>query len=715
MLKRRKLLAVATAVACGIAHPALAQAVAPAGAAPASGKATYPAAFFTAYNPVSAADMVARVPGFELRDGDDRRGFGATAGNVLVNGERPSSKTALSELLKRIPASNVLRIELLDGADASVDVRGQSQIVNVVVNRASRRESSGSYVLALRHIQYSERIGWQTQASRSIPLGETAELALDFQVPNLLGRSEVYDRLTTGKTTPNGVRAQISKPQNIGLQGAAALRWRPTPADSINLNIQYAPTWNDLDTVQLEVGPSGALRSELTGETVYKKNFTAEAGGDAEHRFSSTLSLKVLGVVSNGGVDQHDRFEIFTAPAAMVIRTQDRSTRNGERVGRAQLKWTPTPAHTLEFGIEGAFNFRDTTLDIVNQLNGGAPTPLPLAVADARVEEVRGEASVADIWTVSPKLNLEAGFNFEVSRITQTGDQRKQRSFRYPKPRVVASYAMDARNTFRASLTRDVAQLDFAEFSSAVDFLNTTSIQGNPNLKPERAWKSRIEWDTRLGPRAALTLAAFADAVEDVHDLVDIAGLDAYGNLGDGRRIGAEIRASTPLAMIGLPDAELRLNGLYQKTRVTDPITGRKRSFSVPLERQGSQAGSPTLNGGNKDWAYVVNFRQNLPAISASAGFVVTQWAERREYKRAEVDTYVRERPRLDLFFETTAIKPVTLRFGLNNILVAQETRTRTYFASDRRSGVVQRAERRRVLGGPEGSRIYSVQMSGRF
>src|SRR5690606_40051186 len=62
--------------------------------------------------------------------------------------------------------------------------------------------------------------------------------------------------------------------------------------------------------------------------------------------------------------------------------------------------------------------------------------------------------------------------------------------------------------------------LDFAEFSSAVDFLNTSTIQGNPDLVPEKAWKSRIEWEHRFGGRAAMTLAAFYDKVEDVHDLV---------------------------------------------------------------------------------------------------------------------------------------------------------------------------------------------------
>jgi outer membrane receptor protein involved in Fe transport len=321
----------------------------------------------------------------------------------------------------------------------------------------------------------------------------------------------------------------------------------------------------------------------------------------------------------------------------------------------------------------------------------------------------------SDIWTVSPTLTLEYGLAVEASRITQTGDQQKERSFRYVKPRATATWVLGPTGTLRASLVRDVAQLDFAEFSSTVDFVNAASTQGNPNLVPEKAWKARLEWEARLAPRTALTLTAFADRVDDVRDLVDIAGADAFGNIGRGSRLGLEARAATPLAFIGLPNAELRFNGVWQRTRVTDPITGEKRSFSSPLERQGTLAGSPTLNLANKDWAYVLSFRQNAPALQLSWGGSLVDWSDRQEYRRAEAIRYERPMPRLDLFIETTAIKPVTARIFANNLLSPRETRTREFFRGSRASGAIDRVELRRALGGPEGLRTVGFQVSGRF
>lgn len=705
------------ALAACLAFPALAQPPASAAAAadkPAADVQSFDAAYFKTYNPVTAADMVTRVPGFEIRDGDDRRGFGATAGNILINGERPSSKTLASEQLKRIPAGMVIRVDLVSGG-ASAESSGQAQIVNVILSKAVAKNSPTTFVAALRHIQYSGRIGWTLQASRSIALGDNAELAFDFQAPNLLGRGESADVLRDASGALTGTRLVNGQPKNRGLQGAVGLKWRPGPRDAVNLNAQITPTWNSTHTYSLELTPTGALRTLLSGDSDYSDNYTGEVGGDWEHRFSPTFTTKLIGLFTVASVDQNDGFEIQNAPATFLTRTQARSTDGGERVARLTATWQALKGHTLEFGAEGAFNYRQTSLDIFNTPAGGVPVRVPLAVSNARVEEVRGEAFIADVWTVNPTLTIESGFTFEASRITQSGDQSKERRFSYPKPRITATWAPNPTNQVRASLVRDVAQLDFAEFSSTVDFVNAASTQGNPNLEPQKAWKARVEWQHRFGKRGALTLAGFHDEVQDVHDLVDIGGSDAYGNIGDGTRTGMEIKASAPLSFIGLPTAEVRFNGLVQQTEVTDPKTGRKRSFSIFPERQGGPPGSATLNAGDKDWAYVFTFRQELPAQKSAWGAAVVQWAGRSEYKRIEMLDYERSVPRLDFYVETTRIKPVTIRFNVNNIFSPSEARVRTFYQTDRSTGVVSRTETRKAKGGPEGTRSVGIQVSGRF
>src|ERR1700742_1639469 len=82
---------------------------APAGAAASKpvagdGVTRYGPEFFAAYGPANAQEMVNRLPGFTLDAGSGVRGYEGAAGNVLIDGQRPSSKTdTIDQLLYRTP------------------------------------------------------------------------------------------------------------------------------------------------------------------------------------------------------------------------------------------------------------------------------------------------------------------------------------------------------------------------------------------------------------------------------------------------------------------------------------------------------------------------------------------------------------------------------------------------------------------------------------
>ena len=84
--------------------------------------------------------MVRRLPGFELVDVDEEvRGFTGSRGNVLFDGRPPTGKQeSLEQMLRRIPASRVLRIELIRGGTAGAATGGYDLVANVV------RKSGGS-------------------------------------------------------------------------------------------------------------------------------------------------------------------------------------------------------------------------------------------------------------------------------------------------------------------------------------------------------------------------------------------------------------------------------------------------------------------------------------------------------------------------------------------------------------------------------------------
>ncbi len=685
----------------------------------AAAQQVYEAAFFTVYNPLTAADMLSRVPGFEINDGDDRRGFGATGGNVLINGERPSSKATITDQLKRIPAAAVLRVELISGG-GSADVSGQSRVANVVLKPNAGSSTPFTWIAGARHLQYSNRLGYTLQLSKAFSLGENVELALDLQAPNIRGRTVAFESVRLANGTLTEYREQYTQPNYNGIQLAANLKWRASQQDRVNLNALLYPTDNSNGIGSIALTPVSTVKSQTFGRADYPTNQRAELGGDWEHTFSDAFRVKLVALATASTIDQTQRLDTWLPTGLYNTQTLISNAETGERVGRAAATWKINREHTLEFGGEGAFNFRETSLRLTNQAPGGPVAPVVFPVADTRVEELRSEAFVSDTWTISEQLSLTTGVMFEASRITQTGDASKEREFNYPKMQLTASWTPGASDDFRASLRRDIAQLDFAEFASSFNAIDVTTIVGNPDLEPEKAWKAKLEWEHHAAGAGAFTLGLFHDEVQDVRDLVVIGANDAYGNIGDGTRTGVELKGSLPLKNYGLPGAELRFTGVFQETRVTDPLTGETRSFSSgdsvsPAPRSGGAGGGPPpLAVGNRDWGYIASFRQDIPELKSALSVSLARNADREEYKRLEHISLSRGE-RFDINWETTAIEGLTIRIGFGNIFSPQEVRERTFYTPDRGSGVIQRTERRTNKGGSDGTRSYTLQLAGKF
>src|SRR5579872_2710370 len=107
---------------------------------------TYDATYFAQFAPRTAYDIVQHVPGFQLDLGStqtatgsvDVRGFAGTAGNVVINGARPSTKAETLDItLQQIPASRVVRVEVSPGDRFGSDYAGKGQVLNIVMSEQS--------------------------------------------------------------------------------------------------------------------------------------------------------------------------------------------------------------------------------------------------------------------------------------------------------------------------------------------------------------------------------------------------------------------------------------------------------------------------------------------------------------------------------------------------------------------------------------------------
>jgi len=147
--------------------------------------AVYSASYFAEFSPVTAQDMLDRIPGIgqatggNSRGGPPRgatgsnasrggRGFGGGSNNneILINGKRTAGKNnQTSGQLDRITADQVDHIEIIRGTSGELDVRGSGQVVNVVLFEELSRTSISYEANMNRYIDHETEPGGSASIS----------------------------------------------------------------------------------------------------------------------------------------------------------------------------------------------------------------------------------------------------------------------------------------------------------------------------------------------------------------------------------------------------------------------------------------------------------------------------------------------------------------------------------------------------------------------
>ncbi len=694
--------AAATVIAVSILAPvSIAQQTAADAAAPGAER-SFAADYFRTFNPVTAEDMVRRIPGFTLDDGEERRGFASASGNVLINGERPSSKAPISEQLSRISAAEIERIDLYSGNAEGAAATGQTLFVDVRLKPRSSKPTN-TFVLQASQLDPSDSINplaVLTSSFRAASVDWT--LALQAQ-PSRRGRVEFDERITNAagallETSDEFLQGDYWE-YRLSARGAV----RPTARDAVSFNGQVTPSRNGRHTFSEAYDPLGALLRVEDSEVEGDSALAYEVGGDWERRFSPTSSFKLIGLASQSTDGSDEQYRTFFIQGPTPDRTTliDRGSEEGEYIGRAVWSFQPAARHQLELGGELAFNYLDSELD-VEVRTGGLVLDRTPPVANTRVEEQRGEIFIADTWRISDALRLESGLTVETSTISQSGDAIQERDFTFAKPRFNAVWSASASDEFRLLIERDVAQLDFSEFATSINNFDGITNLGNPNLEPERTWRAQAEWQRRFAGKGVFIATVFHDEVEAVQDQIPIltptGNFDGPGNLGDGTRTGIRLSTTLPLDSLGLTGGELRINGSAQETEVTDPTTGLWRQFSD-----------------EPDWTYSIDYQQPIPSLNLRFGALYEDADDVPLFRFSELRNTGFLDPHIDLFVETTAIRPLIIRFTVSDILLPADRRERRFFTPDRTNPANLSTIETRDAYGAYGTRSYAIRVSGRF
>ncbi len=523
--------------------------------------------FFADARPNTALDMVNRVPGFSVNDGDGARGFEGAVGNVLINGSRPASKNDTgSNVLGRTVAGQVERIELIRGGAPGIEMQGYSVVANVILKNTVSREHiltgnaflfEGGQDLFGGTYQFTERKGDRTW-------GVTLSDGISNSDSNGAGPLR--------RVGPNGELLRAEDYYNDGYGGGNSIRGTyagPLMGGKIDLTARYGI--NDWHNINRQTAP-GILRESLYDED----GNSGEFGVVYTRPLSKRLKLETRFIHEFEKFDNVatslNREASVEEPIQRFAATGDSS----ETILRGLLRFERSAALEFEGGGEIAYNM----LEVEQAYSvGGSPVPLPSA--SVKVEETRGELFGKATWRINPKWTLEGGLRLESSTISQSGDAEQEKSFFYAKPRLLTTWTPTADTQVRLRIERTVGQLDFGDFAASAELEDENVFGGNVNLQPEQRWVSELTFEKRFWGEGIVSVGLRHDEITDAIDLIPLdGGLAAVGNIGDGTLDQLVLNVTVPTDKLGLSGGKFGFKNTWNHTEVTDPTTGETRPIS---------------------------------------------------------------------------------------------------------------------------------------
>ena len=687
----------------------------------------YPADYFTEYAPITAKDMLDRIPGIGSatggggpggpgggggrNPGGGGRGLGGGGGDqILVNGKRTAGKNNdTGGMLDRINASQVARIEIIRGTSGELDVRGSSQVINVVL---LEELSSTSVSWEANVDRYADH---KTQPGGSVAIsGQTGALNYLFsaQAEPRYDHSVSKESSILGNFKPNDIVREDRIREQTSYQYSTNLSYDISSNSSVRLNGLYgqhdSPTELNRVTTNLKVNPN-TLAYEYEDIPGERDNW--EVGGDYEFQSSTGNRFKALFITNEtdeGSV--RERYKVASNNARTKNLFLDSSSISQERIVRSSYTTSLTEGQDIEMGVERAQTILDSKLRLgLASTTGtasaafGGLVPQVVSNANSRVEEMRYEPFAVHNWQINPRMSLESTLVWETSEITQTGDVYNQRSFEFWKPKV--DYRFDVTSTFQLRAMAEFAsrQLSFADFVAATDNQdNDANTQaGNSNLEPETFINADLDAEYRLPDdigvvSAKINFMRHYDKIERIDVTVNEANLQAAnGNIGTGDMWQFSVNSSIRMKMINMPNLLVTANFQVRDSDIEDPFLGITRRFT-------------NYERGRVD----MGFRHDVPQLNMNYGL---SWNNRFDgnIKRYDIDDIelTSGDPMVMAFVEFVAFNGTTFRFDARNATDNLQCRERRRFAGRISAGILEEIEDQ--CGGS--GRVLSLKINGSF
>lgn len=626
---------------------------------------TYPRVHFLPFNPQNARDMIDRVPGFSFDSGTDLRGFGGTAGNVLIDGTRPTSKSGgLEAALTRISATTVVRIELIRGDTGTRETAGQSVVANIITQQI---DTTTRWETKLERAAHG-KINYGTKLLQERSVGDwntSTQFNFSLKRRPLAGTRSKLD--TNNTMTFEAFEDNPNETRQFDLSSVAK---RPMMNGTLGLNgsLTNTPSNSHSDRTGFDSIVKSPFPSQQQIININRGRTNVEAGIDWTQNKGNNWHFNWLSLSSYEDFESQS-FNALARPLGNSVSTSMFNNRQKafESIFRTTLGRSLKHSLRPELSAEISYNRLNSLLSLVFEDSSGT-TDIKLPGAKVVVEEFRGEIFANILWQHSNELTLEAGFGAEASSIAVSGDTESSQSFLFAKPFATLTYNLTPSAQVRLDARRTIGQLQFTDFVASASVADDRLLGGNPELGPDQTNRLSASVDLRSDSLGALNIEIFHEWRDDILEQIQLqSGTAGLGNAGSARVWGLRTTASLSLSSL-VPGGLLELAGSLRDSTFKDPIIGATRSVSS-IDSAG----------------FLVEFRQDLIDYNMSWGVSYRPELAGPFYFIDEISTN-RDGRYWGAFVEISRFTGLKLRLDLNGIGGQNFYRKRQFFDVDRAS-----------------------------
>ena len=692
----------------------------------------YPFSYFTQFAPRTALDMLNRIPGMTM-SGSSRRGSsnsgrnsggsftnvsrggrGLGAGNngvqILINGKRTAGKNNDTQAqLRRIDADQVDYIEIIRGTSGELDVRGSTQIANIVLfnevsNTTINYQASTDY-----YADHTSKPGGSISYA-----GQAGDLNMIVSASAVPGYryTEMREKSILPGELPNDFIGQTQIVDNATYTLSTNLDYQFSAKSSARFNALLAEDDNPTEVDRLTVDLKGeGFKHSLEREDNPATNTNWEVGGDYEFRRNNGDRFKVLGIANkNDTTNTRQRWDVLEDLTQQKNLFLDTASTLEERIVRGSYTTDLFSGQSVEFGVERSQTVLDSKLALgVLSLSSsgqdayGGLTPVSIPNANTKVEEIRYEPFAIHNWRINPRMSLETSFVYEASEITLSGDVSNSRTFNFFKPKVDYRFDITPQLQLRVMIEKFVRQLSFMDFVAINDQTDEDSdtLPGNSNLRPDYWWNYNFLAEYRLPDDQGVVSANFYHhRHKDFLQRIDVSnGPDeirsAAGNIGTGDMYVFEVKGSIRLKRLGMPNVLFTTTANVRDSWVKDSFIDITRRFN-------------NYHRGEFNWS----IRHDIPNLRMNYGIEMRNRIDGGT-KRWDIEDIEEDHadPYFEGFVEIIAFDDLTFRLNARNLTDVEVCRDRIRYEGHIVNNILEEVEYMcRGFG-----RTFSIQVTGTF